>query len=64
MKMSTMDLAMEIAKEITKAEKRGDNRVMISHRLSGLVSGLKLAGVITEDEALEMLINIKNEFNM
>lgn len=64
MKMSTMDLAVAIAKEIHHAEKRGDSKVMISHRLSGMVSGLKLAGVITEDEALEMLINIKNEFNM
>ena len=64
MKISTMTLAAAIAKEITKAEKRGDTKVMISHRLSGLVSGLKLAGAITEDEALEMLIEIKNEFNI
>jgi len=64
MKISTMTLAMAISKEITKAIQRGDNRVMVSHRLSGLVSGLKLAGAITEDEALELLIEIKNEYNM
>lgn len=56
-------IATGVSKEIMAAQARGENNYMIGFRVSGIVAGLTIAGVLTEDEATEFIINLKNEFN-
>lgn len=63
MKMDVIKLACEMGKEITEAQNRGENNLMIGCRLSGMVKGLEIAGVVTSEEATEIIIKLKNEFN-
>ena len=61
--IDTVKLACEMGKEMMEAQNRGENNLMIGCRLSGMVRGLEIAGVVTKQEATEMIINLKNEFN-
>ena len=56
-------IGTKVAQEIMQAESRGENNMMIGLRLSGIVKGLEIAGVLTSEEATQMIINMKNEFN-
>ena len=57
-------ITAKVSKEILEAQARGEDSKMIGFRLSGIVAGLEMAGVFdTQEEAIEFIITIKNEFN-
>lgn len=58
-----VNIACGVTKEIMEAQARGENNVMIGFRVSGIVAGLTIAGALTEKEATEFIINLKNQFN-
>lgn len=48
---------------LTEAQQRGENNMMLGFRLSGMIQGLQIANELNDQQALEIIIAMKNEFN-
>ena len=52
-----------IKRSLTKHQQSGDSNDMLGLRLSGMIEGLQLVNELNDQQALEIIIAMKNHFN-
>lgn len=58
-----LQLQDAVRHNLTEAQQRGENNMMLSFRLSGMIQGLQIANELNDQQAVEIIIAMKNEFN-